>query len=348
MGVFCLRRSIVVDAWNTPGHSQGIFARNVDSLIIEECLFDHNGWNESIPGADATIYNRNMYIKDCPNAITRGNVDARGASGGIQQRVGGISEYNLSLMNPLGITFGHAENHPDMPASGSIRFNVILDARDIDDLPRGIGISAGDYVDSVDIHDNIVAHNAHGTGTVRGIKIGSDNPSRFARNISVHDNIVYSWYESGNGSWGQSGPAIQVARESENASVMHNLLQQVSPGGELVSISSAFRSDWHFEGNTYTSANQADKQFSTDSGRVSYSSWISISHESDSSYSQVAFPDPNRDIATYMQSLGLTASLDAFLARAREQRRGSWSDEYTAVAVIDYIREGFGLAAVAP
>lgn len=51
------RRNAVVDAWSDQGLSQGLHAvRNYSDFVIEECLFDRNGWNEElITPATATL-----------------------------------------------------------------------------------------------------------------------------------------------------------------------------------------------------------------------------------------------------------------------------------------------------
>ncbi len=55
------------------------------------------------------------------------------------------------------------------------------------------------------------------------------------------------------------------------------------------------------------------------------------------------FPNPERSVETYMETLGETPTLEAFLAEARQQSRANWRRKYTAKAVNDYIREGFGV-----
>jgi hypothetical protein len=52
------------------------------------------------------------------------------------------------------------------------------------------------------------------------------------------------------------------------------------------------------------------------------------------------FQDPERDIPSYHESLGGEASIEAFLAGARNQQQGRWCAEYTAASVNAYIREG--------
>lgn len=56
----------------------------------------------------------------------------------------------------------------------------------------------------------------------------------------------------------------------------------------------------------------------------------------------VSTPNSTRDIASYIQSIGGTEGLGTFLAEARKQSRHNWRKEFTAAAVNDYIRQGFG------
>lgn len=62
----------------------------------------------------------------------------------------------------------------------------------------------------------------------------------------------------------------------------------------------------------------------------------------------VSYPDPDRDLADYQASLGESASFAAFIVEARRQRRGYWRRAYTAIAVGDYVRAGFGRPARGP
>lgn len=69
------------------------------------------------------------------------------------------------------------------------------------------------------------------------------------------------------------------------------------------------------------------------------------------------WPDPERNILTYMRSLGANPANvqqaiewysdgvpgNASLAGALANRRGAWDERFTAIAVINHIREGFGL-----
>jgi uncharacterized protein YjdB len=58
------------------------------------------------------------------------------------------------------------------------------------------------------------------------------------------------------------------------------------------------------------------------------------------------FPDPDRTSGEFNASLGGEATLEAFLATAREQRKGEWDTNYNWQGVWNYIREGFGVETV--
>jgi hypothetical protein len=71
--------------------------------------------------------------------------------------------------------------------------------------------------------------------------------------------------------------------------------------------------------------------------------WKALVRDTTSVAFQPNFPDPNRDIASYHASIGGAASLASFMTEARKQSKQNWRVEYTAKAVHNYIRAGFGL-----
>jgi hypothetical protein len=58
-----LRRNVVVDAYSTNSHSQGLYASTIANLTLEQNLFDHNGFNTTVAGAGANIFNHNIYLQ---------------------------------------------------------------------------------------------------------------------------------------------------------------------------------------------------------------------------------------------------------------------------------------------
>ncbi len=59
--------------------------RHVNHLTIEGNVFDHNGWNEDVSSACATMYNHNMYL-NANGLVIRDNIIARASSMGIKMR----------------------------------------------------------------------------------------------------------------------------------------------------------------------------------------------------------------------------------------------------------------------
>ena len=63
--------------------------------------------------------------------------------------------------------------------------------------------------------------------------------------------------------------------------------------------------------------------------------------ESDAESSQVQFKDPQRSVESYYTSIGGNGDYNRFIDEAKKQSRFNWREEYFAVTINDYIREGF-------
>ncbi|MEM8739003.1 MAG: hypothetical protein AAGG38_11085 [Planctomycetota bacterium] len=66
-----------------------------------------------------------------------------------------------------------------------------------------------------------------------------------------------------------------------------------------------------------------------------------VDRASGGTFDAAQWREPGRDVAGYAATLGLDASLEAFLMRARQRPRGLWDDRFAAPGVNAYIREGF-------
>ena len=165
------------NSYSTAGHNQGFFTSGGGDTpcsgspqkggyqLIEGNILYHNGWYDgtTIPGSQDTIYNRNMYLTGgWGNTEVIENIDASGASGGIQLRMGGLIENNLVLRSPVAMSFGHTENPAGSQTSGTMRYNVIIDSRDIKGTGRGYGAGQGG-VNKTEIYGNIFTHQKTGT-----------------------------------------------------------------------------------------------------------------------------------------------------------------------------------------
>ena len=124
----------------------------------------------------------------------------------------------------------------------------------------------------------------------------------------IRFNLVYDW----------TGPAFFADDSADAMSVHDNYFEQQQ--NPVVSLKAA-KPDYLFRNNHYASG--LSNPFSIDDRKIDFSAWISRTGEKPN-LSKIEFVDPNRDIATYAQSIGLPdATLEGFLAAARDQQRSN-------------------------
>ncbi|MFT4525766.1 MAG: hypothetical protein ACI85F_001922 [Bacteroidia bacterium] len=351
---FKLRRNVISHNYrNVSGgaHCQGIFTgSDVDSMLIEENVFWHNGWSEDPVisstgnGAPATIFNRNAYLnRGEDDLIVRGNIFAESSSEGVQQRSGGIAEDNLCLKNSAGILFGQWQAiWPDEAVGGIVRNNVCLDAQDIDESARGGGIQF-EQVDGVEMYNNVIAHQRSGTWNIAGISLANN-----FLNVNVFDNIVYDWSRP---NWPDlndtRATALSIGSVSTpaNVTIRNNEFQQPETG---FTASSAVTSppgvtllnNTYYSGSPDPPSLWSNGWFQIGSS-VTSTEWSTQMNDPTSVLQQVNYSDPSRTIETYMTTQLGTPTLTAFMEEATQQRKDYWRNEYTSFTVNCYIREGF-------
>lgn len=130
-----VRRCVIADSYaKAPNRSPGMYCYLVHDLLIEDCVFDHNGWNELVGTAGATLFSHNCYIDNSNfNVIVRGNIFSKSSSHGVQLRCGGIMSDNLFLRNSIQYVFG-AGNNPEVGGvTGRVTRNVGFEGKNISD-----------------------------------------------------------------------------------------------------------------------------------------------------------------------------------------------------------------------
>jgi hypothetical protein len=349
-----IRRSVFADAYATnTSHSQGLYFSMVDGLLVDECVVDHNGWSTTVPNRPSTIFNHNFYVQpNVTNAMIRNTISARAAATAVQCRGRKQDVFNvLAIDSPLSITAGHGSTRmPDQAWTGTFSYNVTLGSRDIgvnNSLPRGFGMAFGTSNGGT-LEKNIIAHN---TTTVGGEPaLSSDGVTQ---NSIVRDNIIYNWTGLRNPNQPNRGLAVRInGNPNADFRFENNTIQQPN-GGTLIQIRNATESGTWARNKMYTTS-PADIWFSRfGTGELfNMQSWFSRTGQSGMAPSvqdtveQVTFPDPNRSVASYMQTLGFSgndASTAKFLTEARKLSRNNWRPEFTAAAVNRYIREGFAM-----
>lgn len=333
-----IRGCVVSDSYGVEGsfHSSGIYVANLQDLVIAESVFDHNGWNESIPEAKPTIYNHNLYIDfgnqygDTADVKVIGNIISRGASHGLQLRPGGIAKGNLFVQNAIAMFAAKGMS--------TVVNNVVLDPRDITaSQPRGWGLEVIGST-SAAIKGNIVAHKAPGVGDGVALRVSKDAGLKISQyKVMIKDNLVYGW----NGS-----SFATVTDDFDEVTVKWNCFQNLEYPTTCVWLNTKPESEsLIFSENVYYSIKKPGEWFQVgDTGqKFNVNGWNKFAKDSSISH-KMDFVDPDRDLKSYHASLGRTATFEAFMAEACEQSKLNWRNEYRSRVVNNYIRKGFEIA----
>ncbi len=349
-----IRRSIVADAYpRGRAHSQGAYIDSVEGLLIEECVFDRNGWADK-QRSDATIFSHNLYLgtRNGPNATIRRCIIARASSHGVQLRGGGVIEDNLFLLNPIAAQLGGGDPVPATHAegvTGQVRGNVVLNGVDINgSLPRGMGILAFNIGRrGATIENNIVAFNQASDVNAVPIHLWADSYGAGVgvNNVRVAGNVIYDW----------RGPLVIAAPAAPRAPspdctvdgvvIESNDIQMpVANDTTANCVSIRFAStpgQVRVASNRYWSVRPSDQWLRYDGVAMSIEQWTTASGDQGSRAEKVVYVDPKRDASTHAASAGLGATALDLLAAARLQRRGDWRPERAAAAALAHVKEGF-------
>ena len=201
------RRNMCLHSWAGDSYTihelrtrvQGMYVYGVDGLLLEENLFDHNGWDEQIAGAGATMFNHNIYMAtsnpNCDKIIVRGNIIARASAHGLQLRSGGRVEDNLFVQNAINLNVGYHKSASLSGAYGIVKNNVFQEVRLMDstnvEYPRTASVRGiGEIAIPSVIENNIFSH------CLNEAQFGIDeyvDKWGFGGELARQNNIVYKW-----------------------------------------------------------------------------------------------------------------------------------------------------------
>ena len=177
--LFTMNRNIVVDAYSTNSsiYSEGIYINGIPNLSFTQNLFDHNGWNATVAGAGASIFNRNIYIQanqpslsgtSNPTLSYTNNISTQSSAEGAHFRFGGTITNNLWAYDAIGFDTGcttSMETYCVPISSATVTGNVIQSSTDINaSTPRGYGFIIYNAQGSgIQFTNNIIADDASTT-----------------------------------------------------------------------------------------------------------------------------------------------------------------------------------------
>jgi len=205
-----VRRNQLLNAYSVNSHSEGMFAR-IASMLIEENLFDHNGWYqqnyEQLNATDkgqATYFNHNAYLGEMMDTVIKGNIFSRSSSIGIKLTANGDTTRQINSVKSKNIVIDDnliIEGEVAISAGGNKDFNngyrwknmtiinnVMVRIGHSKPTRRGLGwhVDANDW-DGGTIEGNYLLCNNNPLVTnILGISVYG-----LSRNISVANNVIY-------------------------------------------------------------------------------------------------------------------------------------------------------------
>ena len=349
-----IRRSIVTDAFEPNGsHVQGIFySGNRDGILrIEESILMRNGFKSNPkttawpPTGDQiwSVYSRNLYLSGETRNMDSQFVDSvslMGASGD-QFRPGMKVERNFFYQGYV-LMAASGGYDPAPGPTGTVKSNVIQrfkgsGTNDNRGQP-GWGVYLMGGANEVDVSDNIVSGAQHPAEdfAVELNGVDWDCGTRYAwqptSNNRIHSNILDSGTAKG-AIRIKDGAAGKCADIYRFPGVVGNAVS------DNVMINSTLRASSHLQtgGTTWTTTDTA------------FSNNRLYANRADAA-AALGWRDPNRTLKSYLISQGLpVTSSDGYMEYyklAVDMRRGRWRPELTSRAIANYIRDGFGRAAL--
>jgi len=343
---FQVYRCLFTSTYSETSHSQGLFSDKVNGLVLEENIFDHNGWLiqsylfSDKTGGQATMFNHNTYISSSKNVTLKNNIFSRPSS--MQNKftadLGEASGENITIENNLyidgeGVVSMGGNTYTQYRFKGiTIDNNVVTNLNISHPTNRNLayGIEMHDWDGGVVTNNYII--NTNETNSFAFFLTGT------SRNVSINNNIVYGF---------QNNMYLlhlenERGEDVENMSFTNNVLQVGTDAGYTIDSEYDTAGKWTILDNKYFSNRTDGHLFRLLGVDKSNAQWATATGDN-STFEQVAFPNPNRSIETYMQALGETATIDTFIGRCRAQDRYNWDKRYTAEYVNWYIKSGFSV-----
>lgn len=338
-----IRRCVFIDTYAQGAHTQGLWSSRSKNLIVEDSVFDHNGWYDDYTGTIGVAENlsHNVYFASVHDMTFRNNIFSRPSGAGTkftakEDSDGVTLDANLYVNCSLGINAGN--NFPDNADRfpGLSITNNVMEGVGAED-PTGSGspwsIWVAGTVDS-DIDSNLLLNKSGGASNFSAIRLYDTN-----KNLDIKNNVNITPPAISSNFWYQVNTA---GSGPDNVSYTGNKTVSSTSATYMMYIrdSTLFSSGMTFSNNTWYSPNAST--FRSDSITYSKSEWIS-NIESSATMTEPVFTDDTRNVATYMDSIGETASIEGFITAVRAQDRYDWDTRLDADSVTVWIRTGFDL-----
>ncbi|HWE03787.1 MAG TPA: carbohydrate-binding protein [Tepidisphaeraceae bacterium] len=331
-----VRRNVVLDAWSSDGHAQGLYANEVNGLTLYGNYFEHNGWSAKVSGAAPTWQNHDAYLSAAnTNCQVIDNIFADASAYGLQARSGGIVTGNVFINDPVGMSFGvvNGAATTNGGVTGSVTDNVFIGGASLLGVPQGDGIIVGNIKagSGATISGNIFTQSISGSAAAIVLTYGTDqsNPqgSVGINDLKIQNNTFYDWTIGIDVEAGQS-PGGKGIAALNRVTISGNQFENLSTTA-IENHSGSYASQETISANSYYNANTFMQGFTEVKAVGTVSS------------KPMAFPDPTRSIGSYATSIKVSGGSGGLLAKADGQSEQTWNAGYDAAAIVSYIGGGF-------
>ncbi|NLB14346.1 MAG: hypothetical protein GX826_10075, partial [Gammaproteobacteria bacterium] len=296
-----VRRSIISGNYKTTGmgHSQGIYhsgkghGDGVATILLQENLFDHNGWriqsingNNDAEGGQATIFNHNTYFSSASNVLFQRNLFLRPSSISNKwtayltaehydsRRL--VTDNNLYVDGEIGISLGG-----NYPPGGALRFDDIAIHNNVfTDIGRSrpTNRSLSWSVEAIDwkygsIRSNLFIHQRAPITNSYALQVTA--PSQ-GETVLVENNVIANFHSS------TYGGLVRLQDGGNFDQVLfHNNTVQASSESPLVSLDPG---GYLFTGNNrYHSPAAGNRHFRVDGTYMGVAEWAALTGDSGAS-----------------------------------------------------------------
>lgn len=332
-----LRRNVLLNSYAVDAHCQGAYIANVSNLLLEENIFDHNGWLIQQSGGgqadgQATMHNHNVYMSAVVDAHLIGNMFLRASSCGSKVAAatavtGLIIRDNLYVDCETGIDA--CNNYHSNPyrivapeVDDNVFYNLGISRPTNRDLAWAIWMQGWD---GGAIHNNIFLNNQSPGGAI------AHNVGLRSRGVRIHNNVIHV---------SSSLIPIRIDEDNDIENIRYEHNRIILNGASLKRMVNALSLDGiQFEHNHYWQS-ESSAEFRVGSGDVNPTEWTAT-YEPTADFSEPSMPDTSRTVERYLVHLGYENSMPFFFGQCRSQDMFTWDPQFTAPAINQWIRQGF-------
>lgn len=345
-----VRRNMFLDGYNVSGelnNSVGLFVQNVDGFLLEENIFDHNGWlipsfgnseGQDKSNGQATQFSHNTYFVDNKNVIFRNNSFNRPSSNAtkwVSTAIGKTQNILIenNLFNDCEIAISMGSNHPQTSyrfKDIEIKNNVIVDQGLSNQTKRQLswGVDIHGW-DGGTFNNNIITSQQTTTRSGFAVRIAGRT-----KEVTIGGNIFYDLQD-------RRGILISDKGTYENLLMTQNSFVYDDNFKRFVRLEIGDFSELTFDRNNYFDADNISRPFVILDVDFEYDAWSTQFSNENSTVDLPDYPDPTRDLDRYISEVLGLPNRDAYYNELRNQSIFNWRQEYTGDEIASWIEKGF-------